>query len=344
MNGPLPSVSFIVITRNSGKNLRICLKRVAAQDYPRSKVELVIVDCGSTDDTIGIAKKYIRRLGGRIVVRKDYWNDQEARRAVGLHSSKNEIAAYIDSDNFIPTRDWLRQMVFPFMDNPEIVASQTLRYCYWKRSSLLNRYFGLFGFNDPVAFYMGKADRLAWYHDDWRLSGKATDCGSYYLVEFDTENLPTVGCNGFLVRRKELLAHADTRPEAFFHIDVNYDLVKNGRNKFAFVKNCIFHRTAGDLLSFLRKRAAYAKEFDSVAGYESKRRYRIFDPKKGDDVLRLLIYILYSVTIVKPLYDSIRGYAKKPDLAWFLHPFMCLSFLCIYGFYSLRAKVVPKGG
>ncbi len=343
MRERLPSVSFIVITRNCRKNLEICLERIATQDYPQSKIELVIVDAGSSDGTLDVAKKYVRRIGGRIIIRKDYWNSQEARRAVGLHSSKNDIAAYVDSDNFIPTTNWLRQMVFPFTDNPEIVASQTLRYCYIKKSSLLNRYFGLFGFNDPVAFYMGKADRMAWYYEDWHLSGRAKEYRQYYLVEFNAENLPTVGCNGFLVRRKELIANADTRPEAFFHIDVNYDLVRKGYNKFAFVKNCIYHNTADGLWSFLRKRAAYAKEFDSVAGYEGERRYRIFDPKKGTDVLRLLVYALYSITIVKPLYDSIRGYAKKPDLAWFLHPFMCLSFLGIYGFYSLRARIVPKG-
>jgi len=38
------------------------------------------------------------------------------------------------------------------------------------------------------------------------------------------------------------------------------------------------------------------------------------------------------LTLIKPLYDSFRGFIRKPDIAWFLHPVLCLAIVFSYGF------------
>ncbi len=51
----------------------------------------------------------------------------------------------------------------------------------------------------------------------------------------------------------------------------------------------------------------------------------------SQDKVGLIKFVIYSLTFVKPMYDSVRGYLKVRDVAWFLHPFICLSFLIVYG-------------
>ncbi len=41
----------------------------------------------------------------------------EAGKAVGMKQARGEIIALIDSDNILPSRDWLSFMVEPFHDN-----------------------------------------------------------------------------------------------------------------------------------------------------------------------------------------------------------------------------------
>ena len=52
-----PSVS-IIPTLNSAKTLRACLESIAMQDYPKDKIEIIIADAGSTDQTLDIISEF----------------------------------------------------------------------------------------------------------------------------------------------------------------------------------------------------------------------------------------------------------------------------------------------
>ncbi len=324
----LPSLSIITVTYNCENNLELCLSKIKCQNYPSEKVELVVIDGGSTDTTQQIARHY----GARLIIKEEYKNNQEARRSVGLWNAKNEILVYIDSDNFLPENDWLMKMIQPFIDDESIIGTQPLRYAYCRDDPILNRYFSLFGVNDPVAYYLNKSDRLSWAEDKWNLSGKVVnESKNYYKIAFDPNNLPTIGCNGFLIKR-DVLSKIDNDPESFFHIDVNLDLINMGYNNYGIVKNDIIHFTGGTILGTFRKRVNYMEMHHQRLGL--KRRYRVYDSSKLKDNINIIKYVLFSITLIKPLYDSSRGYLKIKDIAWFLHPIMCIGYLIAY-FYSI---------
>ncbi len=48
-----PTISVVIPTLNAQKYLDECLNALLMQDYPRDRVEIVIVDGGSTDRTLG---------------------------------------------------------------------------------------------------------------------------------------------------------------------------------------------------------------------------------------------------------------------------------------------------
>ena len=97
-----PLVSFVIPVLNSERTLERCLKSIICQNYP--KVEILVIDGGSTDSSIDIAKRY----GAKICHLKGPLGDV---RKVGIDNSSGELIALWDSDVYIPHRKWLLQSV-----------------------------------------------------------------------------------------------------------------------------------------------------------------------------------------------------------------------------------------
>jgi cellulose synthase/poly-beta-1,6-N-acetylglucosamine synthase-like glycosyltransferase len=53
-----PKVSFVIPALNAENFLPSCIISIRTQHYPQNKIEILIVDGGSTDRTLEIAKKY----------------------------------------------------------------------------------------------------------------------------------------------------------------------------------------------------------------------------------------------------------------------------------------------
>jgi len=330
-----PSVSVVIATYNSEKTIDACLKAIRTQVYPQNKIDIILCDGGSIDSTFSLVKKY--KVDFVPVPR--HLQNAEYNKGVGVRKAKGDVILMIDHDNIIPHKHWLQKMVKPLVEDPEIVGVETLRYHYSPELSLIDRYYALFGAGDPVAFYLGKADRLSFIYDKYNLRGDALDKGNYYKVKFKNENIPTLGANGFVIRRKLLIENARIDGKNFFHIDVNVDLIRKSFNTYAFIKDDIIHLTGyKNITSFLYRRILFMEQFH--VQQISQRRYSLF--MKGD-LIRLIIFIIYSITFVKPLFDSVRGYLKIKDNAWFVHPILCFSMVIIYGSITIKSKVFPNG-
>lgn len=330
----LPKISFCIATYNAEKTLNKCLRSIDAQDYPKNLLELIIADGGSTDKTLDIAIEHEAKV---ISVAKDV-QGAEYNKGVAINRAKNELLMLIDQDNILPHKKWLRKMVEPLINDSEIVAVEPLRYKYSKDLGLMDRYFALFGVNDPLPYYLGKADRLSYHDDKYRLFGKYEDCGNYYKVEFlpYPDKIPTLGANGFLIRRKTLMKYADAKIGSYLHIDVNVDLIKNGFNKYAFIKDTIRHETnSKGLITFVKRRKYFMEKYH-LQDF-SQRRYSVFMFKQ--DFWKLIYFVFISLTFVIPTFDALRGYLVIRDMAWFVHPILCFGMTVVYSFTMIKFKI-----
>ncbi len=329
-----PTISVVIATYNSHNTLDLCLSSVRKQDYPQKKIEIIIADGGSKDDTPKIAKRFgcsVFRVPAKL-------QNAEYNKGVGLSHAEGELVLMIDHDNVLPSDQWMKEMVNPLLEDKTLVASETLRYRYDRSYSLLDRYFALFGAGDPLAYYLGKADRLSYISDNYDLMGKSVNKGRFYRVVFDSRRIPTLGANGFLIRRKTLQENAQVNPKDFFHIDVNVDLIRKGYNRYAFVKNDIIHLTGYNKISkFLYRRKLFMEQF--YGKKMTNRRYSVYEKK---DFGRLVLFIIYAGTIIKPSIDAIRGYLRVRDIAWFFHPVLSFVLLVIYGYTTLKGLVVKN--
>lgn len=325
----LPTISIVIATYNASRTIRRVLASIRSQDYPTRLVNIIVVDGGSRDDTKRIAGEYNVSW---YTVPADKQN-AEYNKSIGIAKARGDILFLLDHDNVLPNPTIMRRMVLPFLEDSNVVGVETWRYHYDPNSTLLDRYFALFGAGDPVAWYLGKADRVSYLYDRWVLFGEATDRGDWIRVKFHPEAIPTLGANGCMVRRKLLVRHADIQPGRFFHIDVHVDLIRKGYNTYGFVKDGILHLTGyNSLWAFLRRRKLFMEQFHlGVRGIaaRSERRYSVYESK---DTLRLVWFVIISLTLVVPTIDALRGYRKIPDVAWFLHPFLCFGLVVLYSY------------
>ncbi len=333
-----PTISVIMATYNSAKTVETCLRRIREQDYPQEKIEIILGDGGSRDQTLKVAKKYRARV---VKIKDQTKQGAEYNRAVAAQQATGELLAVIDHDNLLPHNLWLKRLVQPFLEDKKIVGSETIYYRYDKSDSLLGRYFALFGFNDVLPFYLGKADRLAHYYTKPQEYGvfKMADISEtpdYFLVDFHPAAIPTIGSNGFLIRRKILFSQAQTDLDHYYHIDVNVDLIRKDFRRYAFVKDSLWHKTGErGIWDYLRRRKLFMEKYylEQAQG----RRFMVYESR---DAAKLLWFVFISLTLVKPTLDAARGFSKIRDVAWFVHPFMCLSIVILYTWVLCKKRLL----
>ena len=109
--GLLPFVSVVVPVRNGEQTIADCLESLLAQDYPKERYEIFVVDNDSTDRTATIIRRYpVTRL-----LERDAHSPAAARNR-GIREARGEIIACIDGD-CRAAPDWLRRGVAAFGDN-----------------------------------------------------------------------------------------------------------------------------------------------------------------------------------------------------------------------------------
>ncbi len=112
-------VSVIVTVKNEGRALRKLMDSLCAQT--RRPDEVVVVDGGSTDDTVEVVREYTARLPLRILVRPGANISQGRNTAVDAASG--EIIASTDAGVRL-SPNWLEELIKPFeRPNPPSVVS-----------------------------------------------------------------------------------------------------------------------------------------------------------------------------------------------------------------------------
>ncbi len=109
----LPKISIITVVLNNEKQIKRCIKSVINQNYPKKKIEHIIIDGGSIDSTIHIIKKFKNNI--------TYWHSRKDKGLYdamnqGIRKSSGDIIGILNSDDYY-TRNALRIVSKYFLKN-----------------------------------------------------------------------------------------------------------------------------------------------------------------------------------------------------------------------------------
>lgn len=294
-NALSPKVSIIIPTLNAGALLDNCLASIAAQDYPRDSVEVILADAFSTDSTRDIAKRY------NATVIDDAGQNMEEGKRLALGQASGEYIVFVDADNEFTHRDYLSLAVRGLAANPQALGVESYYLPSAKMSSFCAYLTHRLHISDPICWLMAEDPILVARDGEverWTLPERSF---SYPL-----------GANGFVFRRVDL--DSVKAGEQFQDTHVALHLMKAGKREWLRIPGRgVHHYYVQTLFGFLQKRRRAAVHFLRV---QEKAPVNWMKEKPP---VPTWMAALYCATLVGPAYHSLTGFLRDGDARWLWH-------------------------
>lgn len=334
-------ISIIMPTLNSAKIIKLALDSIKRQSFDFKKIEILVVDGGSSDDTRKIALEY----GCRIIENPRV--QPECAKHEGILNAQGKYALFLDSDEVLESKHALENRMRTFAENPDVKIVLTGGYIKPEDSSSINDYINTF--SDPFSFFMyGISTGANYYLKSMKNKYKvAREKKDYVIFKFDpVDVLPLVDiCAGNMIdleylkkKYKKLLNNVNIVPKAF-------NLLIEETNQVAMVKNdAIIHYSSDSFKKYLKKikwriliNVHYA---DKVGvGFSNRENFQPLSFR-----IKKYLFIPYSLSLILPLIVSIYFAITHKLFINLLHfPLTVFTALFILWQYLLKVfKIKPK--
>jgi glycosyltransferase involved in cell wall biosynthesis/peptidoglycan/xylan/chitin deacetylase (PgdA/CDA1 family) len=293
-----PKVTIVVPTYNEQSMIDRCLQSILTQDYPPDRLEVLVIDAGSTDDTVTRARRY---PGVRVIANPA--RDAETAKEIGLREARSDLFMYLDADAEYTQAGWLMAMVGPLRDDPTLVASFT-RFVARPHASPLERYLNY----HPLQLGPLLRELCVEIGETLWL-----DRATYAVCCFSGGRVPPIGL--CLYRVECLRAIAGQPGFRWIDIAIPVLLAQAGHAHFAYVPHAgIYHgRPAATLRSLVARQQrnvvhVYFPTFDTRA-------YRYVEFSSPREVTRLLRWVVGVNLLLLPLFVALRDSWRWRDLA-----------------------------
>ncbi len=323
----LPKISFIIPIFNSELLLEDCLLSIHAQNYPRSRIEIITPDGGSKDQSCAISRKY----KCRIIKNKKVL--AEPGFMLGAEHSTGDYLVYMGADNRLVEKDWIRKMILPFEDSSIMAAYPRLRN--HPQNTFFTKYFNTF--TDPINhFVFWNASNPLTFHKEYSIVKTKNE---YIVYAFSTMNFPMLAFDqGFMIRK----AYNRSKDTEYDDILPVIEMIEDGM-QFAYVPQASnFHFTLEKGFSQYSRKMRWIIDNnlavkDTTFGFPSRKKYLNLKRR-----LRFIIWPLYAVSIFGPVGVSLFGFIRDKKQEWLFHPFMTWSMATFVLYEYLRVLILKK--
>jgi len=111
LRSELPTISLIIPTYNRPEQLAFCLQACAQMDYPRERLELIVVNDGGERPLTHLIESFKESLNIQLIDQVN--RGPAAARNAGAAVAVGEVVAFTD-DDCAPDTGWLRNLAMGF--------------------------------------------------------------------------------------------------------------------------------------------------------------------------------------------------------------------------------------
>jgi len=144
-----PKISFVTPMKEQDFRVIRLLESISSQNYPKNKIEVIIIDGGSNPKVLERCKEYgfvkIFNNPKKLAEGAGMGKDQ------GIWNSTGELIVIAESDIELIGKNWINNMLLPFNKHKDIFASVPRLFIHPKDNPT-NRYLSFVGV-DPFAVY-----------------------------------------------------------------------------------------------------------------------------------------------------------------------------------------------
>ncbi|MFC1942565.1 mycofactocin biosynthesis glycosyltransferase MftF [Chloroflexota bacterium] len=268
-----PFVSIIIPVRDQPADLAECLESLSKLNYPKARLEVIVVDDGSQSDIFQGVHSDVR------VIRQTESQGASASRNTGAENARGDILAFLDAD-CVAHEDWLREII-PFLKASTVGAVGGHVDSHYK-NSYLDRY-------EEVSSSLNMGRRL--------------------LLEGDTESNFYVPTANIIITREVFMATGGFKEE--MHVGEDVDFCWRMRNlgyTLLYVPyGRVAHKHRNQLGKMLRRRVDYGtSEASLYRAHRDKKKRFLMSAYSGLSFLALALSFLlvnpYPLVLILPLF------------------------------------------
>lgn len=320
MDSSLPKISYCVFTYNEEKNIFGCLSSIFNQEYPKEKLEVILVDDNSNDRTLEIARKFPVKIfhNGK--------HDGDLSATIGFKHATGDFYTAIGADMRFRGKNWFHKMIKPLMENPDMAVALTRFYTHPK-DSLITRYINLDPLQRDLVYQVFSPGIEEMIVDKKQ---------GYYVCKYNIKKIPpqTHG-----LYRVNVMRDVIKKQKIYYDMGNIISLVKMGYANVGYVPSAgYYHFHAENLRHLLSKRVRNIQR--SYLRYNEKNStkntvYKWVDFSNSKDVAKVIILVisanLFVPVFVYSLYRKIRYrnwlYILEAPITFLLVNTILLTFL-----------------
>ena len=175
------SVTVLIPARNEERHIERCLRAVLAQDFPHDRMEIVLVDGGSTDSTASAATEVLAHGDVRWKVVENPVGTTPSNLNAGLAVASGDVICRVDARSLVPP-DYVRRCAEVLAQRPEVAVTGGAQVARASDLSLSSR---------GIARALG--NRFAMGGSRYRSGGDSGPTDTVYLGAFRSQEIRAAG-------------------------------------------------------------------------------------------------------------------------------------------------------
>ncbi|OGM02429.1 hypothetical protein A2115_03130 [Candidatus Woesebacteria bacterium GWA1_41_8] len=335
MNDPL--VSIIIATLNSERTLVRTLESIKRQTLSKNKFEVIVVDGGSEDRTLPIARKYKCRIILNTMV------EPLSAKYLGFMKAKGRYLLGLDSDEAFRNNKSLEIRLGIFHSDKRVKSLHSSGYITPAGSAPINYYVNEFG--DPFSFFIYRLTKdyrfftetlkrrykVVFENDDYFLVKTSPRSGRGPLMEI-LAAAGMVDKNFVRMKFKKLVPVKELiLPHLHLHLlSVNPYIA-------VLKKDPLYHYSAENFKKYLYKLEWRVKNNIYFGGTIGSAGFLKREEFEGNiNRAKKFFFIPYSLSLIFPLIDALWLCLTRRNTAYLIHvPLSVITSLFII-YHSLR--------